>query len=380
MYKRANINYKSSVTIRTKPMKDNRRSIFLDIYIDGVRTYKFLKLYLVPETSSQAKSANSKTIKQAEKIRTDLLLELNYTRAGLEDRSFKAVIPLVDWMAQYEAHLRRSNRSKSFCNNILATRQYLSKFNSQIMLKDVDGAFIDSFITFLKKQKYKKGNTEHDLSHNTICCRIRNLKSALNYAVSKKLITSNPCYEAETRLKEQECKKSYLTTQEINRLIEAPCPSDILKRAFLFSVFTGIRLGDVRHLRLKNIIKDGKDWRIEICMQKTHKMLYLPLNMMARKWLIIPDHSTPNTKLFKGLGVSFKSSLSQWMAAASITKRVTYHTSRHTFAVLTLDAGVDLYTCSSLMGHSSIGTTQIYADIMAARKSQTITLLDSILD
>lgn len=351
-------NLKSPVTIRTKVLKDGRQSIYFDIFNDGVRTYKFLKMYLEPETSAKASLTNAKTMKRVEKIRTELALELTYSRAGLEDRSFKAGIRLVDWMEQYEDYQRRNGGSKSFRDNILSTKKHIENYNSEILLKDVDGQFIDGFIDFLKKQKYTKGEKEYNLAHNTICCRIRNLHSALNFAVRQKLIAFNPCLDAETRVDEQECKKSYLNVEEVKRLIDTPCPSAVLKRAFLFSVFSGLRLGDVRSLTWRNIVKDGNNWRVEICMQKTREMLYLPLNMMARKWLNEPEEKNLNDKVFKGLGVSFKEDMSTWMKDACITKKVSYHTSRHSFAVLALDAGVDLYTCSSLMGHASIENTQ----------------------
>lgn len=371
---------KSPVTIRTKELKDGRKSIYFDIFNDGVRSYKFLKMYLEPETSAEARKANADKMKRAEKIRTELALELTYSRAGLEDRSFKANIRLVDWMEQYEDYQKRNGGSKSFQANIYATRQYVERYDKDILLREVDGRFIDGFIDFLKKQTYTRGEKECKLAHNTICCRIRNLHSALNYAVRQKLIAYNPCLDAETRVDEQECRKSYLNVEEVKSLIDTPCSSDILKRAFLFSVFCGLRLGDVRSLTWRDIIKDGDNWRVEIRMQKTKEMLYLPLNRMARKWLCEPEHHESDDKIFKGLGTSFRETMDNWMKDAGITKKVGYHTSRHSFAVLALDAGVDLYTCSSLMGHASIENTQVYADIMTGKKISTVALLDNVLD
>lgn len=185
---------------------------------------------------------------------------------------------------------------------IIRTRSLnVEQYNSEILLKDVDGVFIDGFIDFLKKQKYTKGESTYPLAHNTICCRIRNLHSALNYAVRKKLIAYNPSLDAENRVDEEECKKPYLTVEEVKRLIDTPCSSEILKRAFLFSVFCGLRLSDVRALTWRNIIKNGENWRIEECIQKTQEMLYLPLNRMARKWFKEPEEHDIDDKVFKYL-------------------------------------------------------------------------------
>lgn len=124
-------------------------------------------------------------------------------------------IRFVDWMVQHEDYQKRNGVSKSFRTNILAAKKYVEPYNSEILLKYVDGVFI----VFLKKQKYTKRESTYPLAHNTTCCRIRNLHSALNYAVRKKMIAYNPCLDAETRVDEQECKKSYLTVKEVKHLI-----------------------------------------------------------------------------------------------------------------------------------------------------------------
>lgn len=145
------------MTIRTRVLKDGRQSVFFDIFNDGVRSYKFLKMYLEPEKSAAARKRNADIMKQVEKIRTELALELTYSRAGLEDRSFKSGIRLVDWMNQYKQYQGRNGGSKGFRYNIISTRNYLEQYNSEIILKDVDGKFIDGFIDFLKKQTYTRG-------------------------------------------------------------------------------------------------------------------------------------------------------------------------------------------------------------------------------
>ena len=69
-----------------------------------------------------------------------------------------------------------------------------------------------------------------------------------------------------------------------------------------------------------------------------------------------------------------------WAADAGITKSVTYHTSRHTFATMLLTLGADLYTVSKLLGHSQIKNTQIYAEIINRRKDEAVNLIDKVFD
>ena len=66
--------------------------------------------------------------------------------------------------------------------------------------------------------------------------------------------------------------------------------------------------------------------------------------------------------------------------AAGISKHVTYHVSRHTFATMELTMGADLYTTSKLLGHTEVRTTQIYAKIINKKKDEAVSLLDSAFE
>lgn len=67
-------------------------------------------------------------------------------------------------------------------------------------------------------------------------------------------------------------------------------------------------------------------------------------------------------------------------ADAEITKNVSFHTSRHTFATMMLTLGADLYTVSKLLGHANVKTTQIYAKIVDSKKVEAVNLVDSVFD
>ena len=62
----------------------------------------------------------------------------------------------------------------------------------------------------------------------------------------------------------------------------------------------------------------------------------------------------------------------KWTKDAGIPKHVTFHVARHTYATLLLAYGADIYTVSSLLGHKSVATTQIYAKIVDEKKRKAV--------
>jgi site-specific recombinase XerD len=62
--------------------------------------------------------------------------------------------------------------------------------------------------------------------------------------------------------------------------------------------------------------------------------------------------------------------LSAWLKAAGITKKITFHCFRHTFATLQLTNGTDIYTVSKMLGHSNLKYTQVYAKVVDEKKDK----------
>ena len=70
--------------------------------------------------------------------------------------------------------------------------------------------------------------------------------------------------------------------------------------------------------------------------------------------------------------------LKEWVRLSGITKNVSFHTARHTFATLCISSGIDLYTTSKLLGHTDIKTTQQYAKLVDKKKDEAIDKLPEL--
>jgi integrase len=174
--------------------------------------------------------------------------------------------------------------------------------------------------------------------------------------------------------------RDYLTIEEVDKLVNTPCRRDDVRLPFLFACFCGLRVSDIERLKWKDIIHDGEKTRAEVIQKKTGTTLYLPLSQHALEFLPKPE-GAPDEHIFHVPDLhTVGKYLSRWANDAGITKKLTMHVGRHTFATMTLTTGTDLYTTSRLLGHSSVETTQVYGKIIDSKKQKAVFLIDKLFD
>jgi integrase len=144
-----------------------------------------------------------------------------------------------------------------------------------------------------------------------------------------------------------------------------------LKKAALFSALTGLRFSDIEKLvwgELEYI--EGSGYFIRFKQQKTKGFERMPISEQAYK--LLGEVKEAKDKVFEGLKYSayINTHLLKWIVKAGITKAITFHCFRHTYATLQLSMGTDFYTVSKMLGHREIKTTQIYAKIIDKTKRE----------
>lgn len=380
------IKVKEPVRIREKVLGDGTISLYLDMYYRGNRKKEGLKLYIVPGNTPEIKQRNSNARKLAEQIKAQRILDIQ--KDGLVDweKLKRSRTTLVSWLEHYASSEEQlsvsSTRSKK--NAKARVEQYLASIGKpDMLLAEVDREFCRGFIAFLRTCKYNKG--KKTISNTTARLMVNRIAAALNKAVVEGLIPSNPfkTLEAKEKPKKDSVAREFLTIEELKVLIKTPCRYEIVKKAFLFSCFTGLRYSDVKSLRWSEIhtAADGKTLYIEHDQVKTKSRVTIPLSDEALKWM--PKREEGIDLVYHELRITATTVevvLQEWMEDCQIDKHITYHCSRHTAATTLLTLGANLYVVSKLLGHSSIKMTEVYAKIVDQKKIETMNLVNNLFD
>lgn len=371
---------KEPVRLRQKALTNGNISLYLDIYRNGKRQYEFLKLYLIPETASDptAKERNKQTLIQANAIKAQRVIELTNNEAGVKN-SQRSKMLLSDWLNEYKK--LKANKSDGMQRQIRYTQTLLNQYSGDnIILANVDKRFCEGFLNYIQNVYVSKQTKKH-LTPYTAANYYRVLNCALNVAVRAEIIAHNPMSLVETDYKPKppESQRVYLSVNEVKQLIETECNPPIYKQAFLFSCFCGLRYSDIIRLKWENLTERDGNLYADIRQKKTDEPIYLPLGKNAQQWLPKRQNEADTGQIFKGVNYCWcLIKVVKWAKRAGITKHVTFHTARHTFATMQLTAGADLYTTSKLLGHKNIKTTQIYAKIIDQKKVEAVNLLDNL--
>lgn len=392
---------KQLVRIRFKELANGERSIYLDLYKDGKRAYEFLKdengrpLRLLVETGTPdevkaIKERNHKTLLQAESLRVARekeVVELGKVETGVTKLG---KMLLKDWIEQYKgltSTVSSVSKVKQISTAVFHLKNWLGSKFDRVQMQEVDTDFCRAFLKHLHGYSWK-GIVAHPdkvytLSDNSYYHIFITLRHCFDRAVREGIITVNPTdrmKETGELPKRPDVQRGFLTASEVSMLMKTECKNDTIKRAFLFGCFTGLRVSDLSDLRWEDIKQDGQDLRLQVVMQKTKSPLYMKLNRQAVQSLPDRGAAAGTDRVFSPLPTlsTIERILRQWGKDAGVEKHFTFHTSRHTFGTLTLNAGADLYTVSKLMGHKNLQTTQIYAELLNQTRDDAVDRLSEI--
>ncbi len=378
-----------------KILSDGRESLFLDYYFGYQMVYsekldrqvakknrkrEFLSLYLwqAPRTPIE-RQQNKETLELAKKIRFERGQELLESVEGYRLKK-KRDINFLDYFQTYiDKYTKKDIRMveialKRFIDFLNDTPEY-KKYAKRIKPEQITKDMVEAFTEYLQGRSVGEGA-------KSIYARF---KKVIKYAVEHDVMYKNPCTGISIRIDDQQLRKEVLSQEEMQQLIathyEHENPN--IRRAFIFCLYCGLRFCDVKDLTFANVDFSNKLLKFEQNKTKGHSAssgVIIPLNDGILSLIGEPQHPDNRSELIFPLP-SYEmclKALGRWVKRAGITKHISWHCARHSFAVNILNNGANIKTVASLLGHSGLKHTEKYTRAIDSLKQEAINSLPEI--
>ena len=378
-----------------KILSDGRESLFLDYYFGYQMVYseklnkqvarkdrkrEFLSLYLwqAPRNPIE-RQQNKETLELAKKIRFERGQELLESVEGYRLKK-KRDINFLDYFQTYiDKYTKKDIRMvkialKRFIDFLNDTPEY-NKYAKRIKPDQITKDMVEAFTEYLQGRSVGEGA-------KSIYARF---KKVIKYAIEHDVMYKNPCTGITIKIDDQQLRKEVLSQEEMQQLIathyEHENPN--IRRAFIFCLYCGLRFCDVKDLTFANVDFSNKLLKFEQNKTKGHSAnsgVIIPLNDGILSLIGEPQHPDNRSELIFPLP-SYEmclKALGRWVKRAGITKHISWHCARHSFAVNILNNGANIKTVASLLGHSGLKHTEKYTRAIDSLKQEAINSLPEL--
>lgn len=370
-----------NVTLREKKISKGRKSLYLDFYpaITLTETGKttrrqFLGIYILdkPKTTSD-KVANKEKLMIAEQILQKKYNELNKPEIYSEEELAKLEARekgKLSFIAYFEEQME-SKTAKNYQVWQSAFNYLKEFFGDEFTFAELTERKCNDFREYISNAKSIRSPSKK-IKQNTAHSYFNKFKATLKQAFKDGLLTVDINGRID-RIKEEESQRVRLSLEELNKLVKTDCVNPQLKNAALFSALTGLRFSDIEKLLWKDILYSAQNgYSIDFRQKKNILGFeYHPISEQAFTYL--GERKESSDRIYEGLYYSahINNQLLKWMMSAGITKHITFHCFRHTYATLQLQNNTDIYTVSKMLGHKDVRTTQRYAKVVDESKRKT---------
>jgi len=368
----------TKVSLRKKAISKGRMSLYLDFYppilspkSDKMTRREFLGLYIYGKPKGTLeRNHNKETVALAESVRAKRQLDLQNGHFGYKYEANKAKNFLDYFNLQAEKHASSIGNYKSWLSAIKRFKEFSP---NGINFEDINIYFAEDYRSELSKIE--------TLAINTKAAYFKKFKLALRQAFKEGYLQENIADRVDG-LKEEETTKNFLILEEVKLLMETQTElPDVYRRAFFFSILTGLRFSDIQNLTWNQIqFSKTTGYTLSFKQKKTSSNEYMPIS--ADAIYFAGESGELNSPVFPDLEYSSKNNLllQKWADIAGINKKVTFHVGRHTFATMQLTYGTDIYTVSKLLGHKDLKNTQIYAKLTDSKKREAVNRINLLND
>ncbi len=268
--------------------------------------------------------------------------------------------------------------------NYRTTEKYLHEFleekhrTKDIFLKQLNFKFLKDFEYWLREDR--------PCNNNTVIKHVQRLRKMIRVAVANDWLVKDPFASFKGKMIRKD--REFLSEDELSALENQTFEEynfDEIRDAFVFSCYTGMSYADLEKLTIDDLAKgiDGETW-IFTKRTKTSVASNVPLLPKAQEILSKYSNHIDRENSRKLLPMRSNQKMNKYLKMIAqrcgISKTLTFHMARHTFATtVTLTNGVPIETVSSMLGHTSIRTTQIYAKVIEKKVSEDMQKLRATL-
>jgi len=373
------------ISLNKRKLKDGRISLSIEFYRgselsgDGkrrhLRSFENLDTYLYSDPKSVAeKKHNKQGLEFAENVLAIRKAEFVQGKFDIRNTA-KSKRTFINFFSEMVDD-REINFSHDNYGNWKSTFVHLKKIvPPNLTFDDIDENFVKKVKDYFDNKAQTKSNLP--LSQNSKVSYFNKFKACLKKAFEDGFLSIN--YSTKVKSFEQaESQREYLTFDELQSLAKAECKYPVLKKAFLFSCLSGLRWSDINTLMWSEVRDEGELSKVNFRQEKTDGVEYLYISKQARE--LLGDRQAPQERVFRGLkyGMTYNTEIIRWCNRAAVPKHITFHSARHTNAVLLLENGADIYTVSKRLGHRELRTTQIYAKIVDSKAREAAEMIPEL--
>ena len=292
---------------------------------------------------------------QGKPITLEILKEMLSEQQEQEDKS--------SFIAFFKQEVMTSGLKESTKRNHLSTLALLQDFKKNVTFSDLTFEFVSSFEYFLQSKGYHT---------NTIAKHMKHLKRHINVAINKEYMDIQKYAFRKYKIKTVENGHTHLAPEELEKMETLQLTGRYIKYqktldAFLFCCYAGMRYSDFVNMKPENIVEMHQETWLIYKSIKTGTEVRLPLYLLFNgKGIQILNKYQANLQDFFHLrdNSNVNKELIIITRLAGLSKKVSFHTARHTNATLLIYNGVNITTVQKLLGHKSVKTTQIYTNVM----------------
>lgn len=371
------INYNLVFNRKKRLNKKGMALVQIEAYLNRKKMYFSTKIYLKPEQWDFKRKMvkNHPNANVLNRMLYENIAAIEHTELGLWQQGKPISLDLLkdsidkplsngrSFLTFFKEEVANSSLKESTRQNHLSTLELLQEFKKEILFTDLTFEFVSSFDNYLQSKGYHL---------NTIAKHMKHLKRYINVAINKEYMDIQKYAFRKYKIKSIEGSHTHLAPEELYRFENLQLTGRYTrlqktKDAFLFCCYAGLRYSDFTSLTSTNIIEFHQETWIIYKSVKTGIEVRLPLYLLfeGKGIQILQRYKDDLDSFFKLKDNSnINKELNLLAGLAKIDKRVSFHTARHTNATLLLYSGANITTVQKLLGHKSVKTTQVYANIM----------------